>query len=349
MKQMLPVIRISLCLIIGLCVRPSLQAQSFAHAGEYMTAIGEQYQDLMKDQWDYIKAVSRGKGARKIEKKRQQLLSTNRQVQQSIRRLPAYENDASLRDTAVTYLQLCYAVLDEDYGKIVDMEAIAEDSYDLMEAYLAAKAEASDKLDEAGDRLDAQEETFAANHNVNLLEGEKSKLSLRLEQAGKVYDYYNRVYLIFFKSYKQELYMMAAVEEGNVSSLLQNQNTLAKYAAEGLAKLDTMQAFEGDRSVIQACKNLLTFYAKEAEKDAPVLAEFFLKKETMENMKKAFEAKKPKQRTQKDVDQYNQSVEDFNNAVNSFNETNQRLNKERNDLIDDYNKTADKFTDKHVR
>lgn len=338
------------CLLLLILLLPaSLRSQDYAHAGEYMTAMAAQYKDLMKDQWDYIKAVSRGKSARKVEKKRRQLLETNRELQRSIRRMRAWEGDASLRDSSLAYLKLCYLVIDEDYGKIVDLEEIAEDSYDLMEAYMTAKDEAHDKLEAAGDRLDMQEEIFAAKHNVNLMEGEETKLSRRLSQASKVYDYYNRVYLIFFKAYKQESYLMEAVEAGNVSSLLQNQATLIKYAKEGLAQLDTMPDFEGDRSLRMATRELLQFYQREGEEDAPVYAEFFLKKENMENLQQAFEAKKPKDRTQEDVDQYNAAVKAFNLAVNAFNQTNQRVNQERGQRIDHYNKTADKFTSQHVR
>ncbi len=347
MKQFLP---LSVLLLFGLFFSSSTsQAQTYAHAGEYMTAMAEQYQQLRQDQWAYIKAVSRGRGARKVERKRQALLQTNREIRGGLRRMKPYEGDASLRDSVIGYLELCYKVLDEDFAEIVDLEAIAEDSYDLMEAYMAAKDAANDKLDEANDRLQTQQQVFAATHHVNLQEAEETKLSQRLAQAGLVFDYYNRVYLIFFKVFKQEIYLMEAVGTGNVSSLLQNQGTLLKFAEEGLAKLDTLSTFEGDASLREACRKALEFYKAEAEKDAPVLAEFFLKQETMQNLQQVMETKKRKDLTQEEVDQFNQAVEDFNAAVNTYNETNERLNKARSRVINEFNKVSDSFTSTHVR
>jgi hypothetical protein len=45
-----------------------------------------------------------------------------------------WKGDRSFRDTTVAYLKLLYIVFNEDYGKIVNMEEIAEQSYDAMEA-----------------------------------------------------------------------------------------------------------------------------------------------------------------------------------------------------------------------
>ena len=67
----------------------------------------------------------------------------------NIAKMPDFEGDKSLRDSTVSYLSLCYNVLNEDYSKILDLEEIAEQSFDLMEAYLLAQQKAGEKLDEA--------------------------------------------------------------------------------------------------------------------------------------------------------------------------------------------------------
>jgi hypothetical protein len=130
--------------------------------------------------------------------------------------------------------------------------------------------------------------------------------------------------------------------------LLQNQNTLEKYATEGIATLDTMRALDGDRSLVAAAKKVLVFYQKEAIDDVPVFAAFFLQKENLEKMKKAFEAKKERERTQQDVDRYNQAISDFNQAVESFNQTNESLNNNRKQLIEGWNQAVEAFLDQHV-
>ena len=59
-----------------LLIFSSSQAQSYSSASEYMEAIGIEYKEIKKDTWDYTRAVAHNKSGRKIDKRRQELLST---------------------------------------------------------------------------------------------------------------------------------------------------------------------------------------------------------------------------------------------------------------------------------
>lgn len=323
-------------------------SQSFSNPVEYMNYIGEQYTQLSEDQWAYTSAVANDKKAKKIESKRQELLSSNKTAQQKIKKMSDYNGNTEYRDSVVSYLQLNYNVLNNDYEKIVNMEEIAEQSYDLMEAYLLAQEVASDKLKKAGEMLSEMEKKFAADNDITLTEGEKSKNTKRLEQAGKVYKYYNEIYLIFFKCYKQEAYLLDAVNTGDVNAMEQNKNSLLSYADEGLAKLKELKAFDGDQSLIDAGKDMLSFYKNEAENELGDIVNFFVKKEKFESINSAFEAKKQKDRTQEDVDNFNNAVNEYNAASEAYNKANETLNKTRGKNLDNWNNTASKFTKKHV-
>jgi hypothetical protein len=63
------------------------------------------------------------------------------------------------------------------------------------------------------------------------------KISKKLEQSDRVNKYYNKVYLLFFKSYKQEAYLLEATTKQNVNAMEQNKNNLLKYATEGLNEM----------------------------------------------------------------------------------------------------------------
>src|SRR5581483_3985140 len=131
---------------------------------------------------------------------------------------------------------------------------------------------------------------FAKNHNVNLVKT-SDKVNDKLNQAGKVYEYYNEIYLIFFKSSKQETYIVDAMNKNDVNAIQQNKNTLATYAPAGLTQLDTVKSFKDDNSLKLACKQMLEFYKQEANDKIPVVVDFYLKKENFEKIKSAFEAK----------------------------------------------------------
>ncbi|GAB4412090.1 MAG: hypothetical protein OHK0039_17810 [Bacteroidia bacterium] len=330
-------------------VQTSATAQeTFAHAGEYMTRFSELYEPFAADMWAYMSASAHSNNAQKIEKRREELIRTVYDIRKQVRSQPVWKGDAGLRDSTASFFNLCYFVLKEDYARIVNLEAIAEQSYDLMEAYLAAKEQAYDQLNEASARLQAEQYRFADTHRVQLVESEKSKNAERIEAASQVIAYYNRVFLIYFKAFKQEAYLTEAVNSGDVNAMLQNQNTLARLAAEGMATLDTMPDFAGDGSLKEACLQQLLFFREEASDKAPMIIDYFLQKETFERIKAVLDKKPTQERTQEDIDGYNAAVNAYNAAVAAYNSTNEELNKSRTALYNAWNKTSTLFMDKHV-
>lgn len=322
-------------------------AQATSNPAEYMNQIGKEFKAITTDLWDYTSAAAHGKSARKVENRRKELLKTILEAKNKTRKMADFKDDKSLRDSVVSFLELTYNVLNNDYAKILDMEEIAEQSYDLMEAYLLAQEKASEKLDQASEMISAQEKLFAEKHNVNLLEG-KDKTSQKLESAGKVSKYYNVIYLIFFKSFKQEAYLLDAMSKNDVNGIEQNKNALAKWAEAGLLSLDSIQAFNGDVTLKTVCKELLTFYKTEANTKVPEMVNYYLKKENFEKIKTSFDAKPQNQRTKADVDQYNKAVNEMNAEANKVNLIHQDLNKRRSVLLDKWNNTVQTFFHKHT-
>lgn len=324
-----------------------LMAQSQSDPGAYLDHFSESYQTIQKDMWDYTKSVSHGRSARKVDKRRGELIGTSDSALKHAEKADGFQGDNTYRDVVVEYFRTINLVLKEDYAKLVDMEAVAEESYDAMEAYMTAKQLANDKQTDAFKLVSATEKEFAKNHNVTLIQGEQDKLDKKMEIADAVYTHYNEVYLIFFKSYKQELYMNAAIGSGDLSSIEQNREALKATTEEGLGKLSGVELFEGDKAMITATRQLFKFYQKEAE-NTQAAVDYYLKLENFNKIKTAFEAKKEKNRTQQDVDEYNNAVNEMNDAVNKYNEVNDANNKERSELIDNWNSTAEKFTNSHV-
>ena len=107
---------------------------------------------------------------------------------------------------------------------------------------------------------------FAEKHNVTLIDGGKTESETKMEIANKVMKHYDEVYLIFFKAYKQEAYLMDAVNQKNINSIEQNISSLQNFAEQGLEKLKDLRGYNNDASLIVACRNLLNFYKDEAKK-----------------------------------------------------------------------------------
>lgn len=329
-----------------LCIPFRLAAQTYDNAGQYMDYISNANEALTTKYLVYLSAVSHGKSARKVEKRRTDVVNSISDTKYNIMAMPPWKGDRTLKDTTIAYLKILNSVFNDDYGKIVDMEEIAEQSYDAMEAYMLAQEKAYEKLNQAGDKQHEMQKQFAAKNNINLIES-SSELSEKSKKANEVLKHTNEVYLVFFKPYKQEGYLIEAMNQKNLVSMEQDINSLKKMAEEGLEKLKKAKGYNGDGSLINACRNMLNFYKSEASRSAS-LADYFLKEENFKKIKKQFESKPSGKRTQQDIDQFNQAVNDFNYVLKNFNSTNNELNKERTSALNGWNKTYNDYLDDYM-
>lgn len=338
----------SFLMLLAVFACADIFAQDYSNPVGYMNYFTEEFDKVAKDTWAYTSAVARGRGARKVESKRTELMQTTRSAKSRIERTKDYEGDISLRDSLVSYLELSYIVLDEDYEKIMDMEEVAEQSYDDMEALILAREQANDKLDRAGKRMVASQKKFAESHGIELDEALQDEVYVKLEKAAEVFDYYNEVYLIFFKSHKQEGYLVDAMNRADVNGMEQNNSALLAASTEGLSKLKEYKAYGSDPQLRIASERMLEFHKDEAEEKMPVIINFYVQQENFEKVRTSFEAIKKTQRTQEDVDTYNNALEKYNSAVAEYNSINQGLNSERDELFQKWNEASSKFLDRHV-
>jgi hypothetical protein len=327
--------------------RAQKSAPDMSNPGDYMTAIGKARGDMDIKYMQYVAAVAHGRRARKVEKLRQGVLDNITQSRYNTTDLPLFKGDNSLRKGSIDYIQLCYLVFSEDYTKIVNMEELAEQSVDEMQAYLLLQDKISEKLNEASANLEKSNQEFAAKYNVELVT-EKTPLSEKMEIAGKLNTYMNNVYLIFFKCNWEDGQMVKAMNNKKVNDVEQARSALLRYANEGLQSLDTMKPFANDPSLANSCKRALQFYKKSAESDVPKLTDYFLREEDFDKLKKSFEAKSPSDRTKDDVNAYNKAVKDINSSVGAFNQTNSMLNNNRNQVLNDWSEEQKRYADEQM-
>ncbi len=339
---------IFLLLVIICAVAKQAKAQdATADPGAYMNAISNAETDMNKAYMAYISAAAHSSRKRKIEKMRLKAVDNIVICQNTITNLPAYKGDNSLRQSSLNYVELCYKVFNDDYTHIVNMEDIAEQSYDEMQAYILLQEATNDTLKVGNDRISKAEKAFAAKYNVNLV-SEKTELGEKMEATDRVTKYRDKVYLLFYKGNWEDNQLTEAVNQKNVTKIEQDRSALKKYTIEGLAVLDTLKSFENDHSLAEACRQALVFYKAEAETQIPIVTDFFLKEESFNKLKATMEAKSADQRTQQDVDTFNKGVNDINAAVNNFNQINADLNNGRNEANNTWAATEKQFLDTHT-
>jgi len=317
-------------------------AQTNQDAFEYFKVVTKSTNSLKSSTWIYLRTLAKSKNPKRIEKQRLKLLANIKEAQKEIEAKELVNEDASIKEALVQYLDLKYKILEEDYAEIVDMEEIAEQSYDAMEAYLMAQDAASKKLEEAFESYVIVEKEYCKKNNIQLLEAEDA-LSKKIEKAAAALSYYNELFLIYFKSNIEENYIIEALDRNDINALQQSTNSLQVFSEEGIESVKNTEAFNGDSKLKYVTNKLLKYYQDASTKSYPKLVDFFLLKDDYEKANKNFEKIKPKKRTQKDVDTFNAIVKKFNKSLNEFNDINGRLNQKRQKLFDEWDKTTATF------
>jgi hypothetical protein len=332
-------------LLFTFCFSSRIHAQVIENAGDYMSALSNAQVEMDQKYMTYVSASAHSRRAKKVDKLRDQALESINNAKFKTIDLPKYKGDNSLRQASIEYIQFCYRIFNEDYSKIVNMEEIAEQSVDQMQAFLLMEEKASEKLQEASGNLSKAEKDFAGKYNVNLVDT-KNELTDKMGTAGKVNRYCDKLYIIFFKCNWEDGQLFNALNAHKLNDGEQARNSLIGFTKEGLEalKADSLRSFQSNPRLAVGCREALEFYSYMAQNEIPKLMDYYLKQENFDKIKKSLEAK-GSNKTKEDVDQYNKAVKDINASVNSFNQLNQDLNKRRQEVVQNWESSEKAFRD----
>ena len=179
--------------------------------------------------------------------------------------------------------------------------------------------------------------------------------NLNKESAWKVKEdsiarqYYNEVYLIFDRSFKQEIALIDAQSKLDIKAMKQCKDSLIQYDNDGQKKLETLKGFKGDITLQSACTELLKFYQTCATDKFTEASNFIVEKEKFDKIRIPWEAKKENQKSERESNAFNQSLEEFNILQNKFKESNQEVSMTRDKFLEKWNWTSDRFKKKYLK
>lgn len=323
---------------------------SFAQDDTPVTNLEKINQAMSKISQKYLAYMStkahNNNKAKKAEAKRNELLDQIIESKADVMGIPPYKGDKTLKESTLAYLKLTNDVMNENYEKVVNLEEIAEQSYDNMEAYILMQKAINDKMTEAQDDQQKQVETYCQKYNINLIKDE-SEMSKKMKKMDDVTNYQNTIYLIFFKCSAQESTLMDAISKKNITSIEQIKSAMVKYADEGLAKLDTLKAYNGDMTLKSSCRSALEFFKREADKTA-IVTDYYMKEESFTQIKKNFETNASAKSDKAEIDKYNKAVKEINDASKQYNQTNKALNETRDNVYKNWNNAVNTYMDRNI-
>ena len=333
-------------LVLLLVTSASVHSQSFKSAVEYLDFISNEQQDISKNMWRYTKALAHSKSDRTILKRRESMIKTLEKAIANIQKADGYDGD-DYKNQVLEYMRLNESLLKHDYAKIVDMKEVAEQSYDLMEAYMLAQEMADQKMEEAQKLDETNFYQYAAKHNINIIEND-SDLSKKMKLSNDVFKHYNEMYLLFFKAHINQIYLWDAMKANDISSIQQNTNALNQAAKSGLEALDTISPYSNDKSLIEATRKVFENYIKETETSMPQVIEFHILNEDFEAIKNTIEKTPEKKRTKDQIEAYNTKVNEINKAIKNYNKVNTEMNQNSEKALNQLNEANEKFLAKHI-
>ena len=323
-------------------------AQEFKTPAEYLTFMGKESEVISKSTWKYTVAVAHSKSARKIDITRKALVKNIQTAKKKIENLKeGYKGDVEYRDQIITYLEISENQINQEYDKIIDMQEVAEQSYDDMEAYILAREMVNEKINAEVDKLNANQKLFANKYGIQISES-SSELAKKMKISNEVFDNQTELYLIFFKANVTENNLIKAIEKKDLSAIQQNAATLQQFSEEGLAKLKIFKSYKNDPSLVNATKKAMEFYQQEAIEYVPKVVSFLMLNEKMQESNTAINNKSAKNRTKEEVDTFNKLVNEVNKEIGNYNKLNTKLYSDKNLVVTNWSTTSDNFVSKHV-
>lgn len=323
-------------------------AQELKTPIDYLNYIGKETQIISRSTWKYISTVAHTKNARRIDASRKSLVKSIQNTAKKVEALKdGYKGDVEYRDQLLAYFSISEKYINEEYDKIIDMQEVAEQSYDFMEAYITTRDLINAKINEEVDKLNANQKIFANKYNIQIGEDD-SELGKKMKISGEVFKSHTELYLIFFKVNFTESVLLKAIENNDIIAIQQNSNALAQYSNEGIEKLKTTKLYKNDTALVLATKKMLEFTTKEALELSPSIVSFMMLNQKLLENKKTMDSKSANTRTKEEVDSFNKLVNEVNKEVGNYNKNSNKYNVERSNAINNWNVTGENFIARHV-
>jgi hypothetical protein len=303
---------------------------------------------ISKNTWKYTLAVAHSKSARKIDHTRKGLIKSIQNAKMKIENAKdGYKGDIEYRDQMIAYLTISESHINEEYDKIIDLQEVAEKSYDAMEAYILARELVNNKINNELYKLNTNQKLFANKYGIHVSEN-KTELSKKMAISNEVFKDQSALYLIFFKANNTDINLMNAIAKKDLGAIQQNTAALEQIVEEGFAELKIMKPHKDDSTLLNATKKAMEFYQKVAREYSPKIIAFMMLNEKMSESNVVMNNKAPKDKTNEEINTFNKLVSEVNKEIGNYNKLNTQLTNDKNLMINNWNVASQSFVSKHV-
>lgn len=159
--------------------------------------------------------------------------------------------------------------------------------------------------------------------------------------------YRDRVLKVFNQSTLLDSQFVDAVKTKNPEDIERSRIRLLDFATSGIKQLDSIANFEDDASLKFSCRDVLKFYKQMAESDIPQVRDFFTVEQNFLRIKKEFDKKPVKKRSQEEITAYNSEANKYNQAVTRYMQITAFIEAARKHTLYNWNASEKIFMDAH--
>ena len=322
--------------------------QNFKTPVDYLNYIGKETDLISNSTWIYTKTVAHSKNADEIEQTRRNLVQNIQNSSEKIKALKTgFKGDLDYRNQLLSYFLISERYINDDYGEIINLQEIADQSYDFMETYITTRDLINQKLNDEIEKLTLNQKNFGKKYNIQMAE-DKSDLGKKMRISNEVFAYHTQMYLIFFKVNITDSNLSKAIQRNDLGNIQQLASSLELYADEGLGKIKDIKPYNKDASLLIATKKALEFYKKEAVVLTPKIINYLLLNQKIENIKGSLDNKAQKDRSFQEINDFNNLVNRTNKEIDEFNKLNSKFYQEKTAVNSTWEQTGSDFISKHV-
>lgn len=326
---------------------PQVFTQNFDNAFEYLKYIKDRDEKVTVQLWDYISTKAHSQKNREIDKSKDALLKSISISTKEIQKMPVFKNDASLRDSMISYFYAYEKIITGDYAEIEALEYLSDQSYAAMKKYL-------DKVESVNETIRSQRqdvmnifEKFALKNDIELIKNE-TEISAKMVISNIVNNYYDKVHLIYFRTYIAKTFLISALNDIDTIKIDIWTDSLKTAITVGLVELSAIEPYNFDNTLILSCKKSLETYKLISNIYLPAIRNYFTVKDNFDKLKIQMNNIPKSMLTQAEVDNYNKNIDLLNKSTQSYNLSIQKFNS----LIEadniQWQNASSKFIDKNI-
>jgi hypothetical protein len=315
---------------------------------KYLDYFMERDLNLAQNYLAYMVAAAHGNTEPGVGEQRRKVVAEVDQLRGELSRSLPYHDDDSLLRAYRDYANALFEVFNLDYARLENDEQGLDDTVGKMGQLLVKKEAAAQKVSLTSRSKQEAVMNFASRYDIMLVASDRD-LAAQVDRVVSVGIYYNRIYLIFYRSVNREMALIESFDQKDPRRIGATRYELLQVASSGLPKLDSLGPYDSDASLQRACRQMLQFHRTEAEVRCKPLVDFVNRQEQFAAFKARFSAKGPSERTQAEVEEYNRMVRELNEASDAANRVVADLNTDRLRLTGQWNSAVNTFLRSHIR